>query len=630
MSYKALYRKYRPTKFDEVVGQDFVVETLKNILQSRKVSHAYLFSGPKGTGKTSVAKIFASILNCSHSNDLTKACEICLENSQNNLDIIEMDAASNNGVDSIRELKQKVEQSPINSPFKVYIIDEVHMLSNTAFNALLKTLEEPPKHVIFILATTDPQKIPLTILSRVQRFNFRRMTENDIVKHLQLILDKELVTYEMSALRTIASLATGGMRDALSIADQCSSFNNKTIYEKDIFNNYGIISNKTGIKIINLISSKSIHELISFLNELNKSGVNINQLVIRLLNITKEWLLISQTNNASLLSYLSIEEVHELNLNVRSALRLTKAFYDIFTKVAKSEIPFEILQLGLINAIDLNENANVAINPINVAKIKTEEKEEQKKHIAPKEVFKKNSQTIFANDNSDYYNPNIFKSKANKNIIKSEEIESVVSDLEQKTREIMLNTERSINKLDDNITNYNDMQNNLLNNNLSNTSENMFIDTHQINLDKENNDEDDLIKITKLVLLVKKQKIHLNKTKEYQYKIKDYIENQNYKDDFFDVVKQLENLKIILGTPNAIVFSAPSNKVVGLNKQKLSYSFQTFIDFVFKEGYKHLFFIDSEGMEKVKEMFMKEYKFKINELKNNDDLPKVTLIEPKK
>ncbi|QKT05167.1 DNA polymerase III subunit gamma/tau [Mycoplasma sp. OR1901] len=627
MSYKALYRKYRPTKFSEVVGQEFVVETLKNILQSRKVSHAYLFSGPKGTGKTSVAKIFASVLNCSHSNDLTQACQMCLDNSQNNLDIIEMDAASNNGVDAIRDLKQKVEQSPINSPFKVYIIDEVHMLSNTAFNALLKTLEEPPKHVIFILATTDPQKIPLTILSRVQRFNFRRMTENDIVNHLQFILDKEGVEYETSALRTIASLSTGGMRDALSIADQCSSFNNKTIHEKDIFNNYGIISNETGIKIINLIIRNEIYELISFLNDLNKSGVNIHQLVVRLLNITKEWLLASQSGNTDLLSYLSDVEVKQLNLNVRSALRLTKAFYDIFTKISKSEIPFEILQLGLINAIDLDEKNIIIPQQINVVKTEIKPKEEIKSEIPPKPILKQKIEPIATvKDDSDYYNPNIFKSKTR--IEEPSNVDSIVEDLEQKTREIMINTEKSINKLDDDVTDYNDMQNNLLNNG-SNTSENMFIDTHQINLNQDNI-EDELTKITKLVLLVKKQKIHLNKTKEYQAIIRDYIENKNYNEEFFNVVKQFKNLKIILATPNTIVFSTPSDKVSYLKSKKTSYEFQTFIDFIFKDGYKHLFFIDSEGMEKVKEMFMNEYKFKIDELKDNDDLPKLTLIEPKK
>lgn len=232
MSYQALYRVWRPQRFDEIVGQQVVTQTLKNAIITKQISHAYLFAGPRGTGKTSAAKIFAKAINCHHQQDgePCNECEICRAITNGQLgDVIEIDAASNNGVEEIRDIRDKAKYAPTQADYKVYIIDEVHMLSTGAFNALLKTLEEPPANVIFILATTESHKIPLTIISRVQRFDFRRISAQDAFERMQYILDQKHVEYENDALWVIANAAEGGMRDALSILDQVLSFSDNQV-----------------------------------------------------------------------------------------------------------------------------------------------------------------------------------------------------------------------------------------------------------------------------------------------------------------------------------------------------------------------------------------------------------------
>ena len=227
MSYTALYRKFRPSTFDQVKGQDHIVQTLKNQINANRIGHAYLFCGTRGTGKTSVAKIFAKAVNCEHPVDGSPCneCETCRGITNGSaMNVIEIDAASNNGVDNIRQIRDEIQYSPSSGKYTVYIIDEVHMLSIGAFNALLKTLEEPPAYVIFILATTEPHKIPITILSRCQRYDFKRISIDTIAARLSELMEKESIEVEDKAIRYVAKAADGSMRDALSLLDQCIAF----------------------------------------------------------------------------------------------------------------------------------------------------------------------------------------------------------------------------------------------------------------------------------------------------------------------------------------------------------------------------------------------------------------------
>ena len=254
MSYQALYRVWRSQRFDTIVGQQMVTQTLKNAIIQNKTSHAYLFTGPRGTGKTSAAKIFAKAINCPNNQDGEPCndCDICKGITEGRLnDVIEIDAASNNGVEEIRDIREKVKYAPTQATYKVYIIDEVHMLSTGAFNALLKTLEEPPSNVIFILATTEPHKIPLTIISRTQRFDFKRIDTSDIVTHLGHILTEMSVEYEEQSLFVIARAAEGGMRDALSILDQALSFSE------------GRLTTDTALKVTGSLTAERLDQLVS-------------------------------------------------------------------------------------------------------------------------------------------------------------------------------------------------------------------------------------------------------------------------------------------------------------------------------------------------------------------------------
>ena len=256
MSYQALYRKYRPSTLNDVIGQDVVIQILKNALLNNKVCHAYMFSGPRGIGKTSIAKLLAKAVNCTNleDGDACGKCENCVSINEGSCpDIIEIDAASNNGVDEIREIKNKVNLVPNQLKYKVYIIDEVHMLSIGAFNALLKTLEEPPEHVIFILATTDLHKVPTTIISRCQCFEFHRISNVNIVSRLKYICEAENIRIEDNVLEMIANLSDGGLRDAVGMLDKLNAYSNSSITIDDFEKVNGIVSKEQNIQFLNYI-----------------------------------------------------------------------------------------------------------------------------------------------------------------------------------------------------------------------------------------------------------------------------------------------------------------------------------------------------------------------------------------
>ena len=303
MGYLALYRKYRPVDFNSVYGQEEVVTVIKNAIVSGKVSHAYLFCGPRGTGKTTIAKIIARLVNCENLVDGNPCgkCYNCL-NYLNSNDIVEIDAASNNGVDEIRELRDKINLVPSNSKYKVYIIDEVHMLTTQAFNALLKTLEEPPSHVIFILATTEPHKIPLTIASRCQKFRFSKIDDKKIVERLREISNLEGITIDDDALYEIARLSDGGMRDAINFLDQLVAYSNDNITIDDVYKVNGSVSYEELYTLLDNIKNNNKVKLIEFVDYLDESGKDVNKFVEEMLIFLKDVILYK---NANILSSIS-------------------------------------------------------------------------------------------------------------------------------------------------------------------------------------------------------------------------------------------------------------------------------------------------------------------------------------
>lgn len=297
----ALYREYRPKNFENVIGQDHIIKTLINQIKTNTISHAYLFCGTRGTGKTSTAKIFAKAINCLNNVNGSPCfnCEVCEAlNNNNSLDILEIDAASNNRVDEIRDLREKIKYPPVNGKYKVYIIDEVHMLTDSAYNALLKTLEEPPKHAVFILCTTEVHKLPQTILSRCMRFDFRLVSLSDLVNLVTKIYDEKHISYEKEAVHLIATRGEGSVRDTLSVADLCASFSANNVTYKNVLEALGASSLDNLTNIANALSENNGETLLKSINELSNSGKNFTILGKELIDHFKTLLTIKTVNNS--------------------------------------------------------------------------------------------------------------------------------------------------------------------------------------------------------------------------------------------------------------------------------------------------------------------------------------------
>lgn len=362
MSYQSLYRRYRPKQISEVVAQQHIMEVLVNSIKKDKISHAYLFCGPRGTGKTSIAKLFAKAVNCTDTKNLACGqCENCLNaQSNNHPDIIEIDAASNNGVDEIRGLIERVKYTPISGRFKVYIIDEVHMLSQGAFNALLKTLEEPPSHVVFILATTEIHKVLPTIISRCQRFDFTRIPDEAIEKRLEFILKEENVKAEPGVTKAIANLSGGGLRNALTLLEQAIVLANESITLQQIYESNGLITAQDKKELFDYIVGGDMNSMIQAIKKLQSQSIQFERLMMEIVTDIKDSIILSHTNSKALIELNNIIFIESLsnNLEMNTRLKIIDVVLSYVEKMKFSQQPdmyFDVAMLeiyALVNSMD--------------------------------------------------------------------------------------------------------------------------------------------------------------------------------------------------------------------------------------------------------------------------------------
>lgn len=432
MAYQALYRKYRPTNFDEVVGQTHIIQTLKNAIVQNRIAHAYLFCGPRGTGKTSIAKIFAKTLNCTNSQDAPcGVCENCkMAANGSHPDIIEIDAASNNGVDEVRNLIDKVKYAPMQGKYKIYIIDEVHMMTSGAFNALLKTIEEPPAHVIFIFATTEPNKVLPTIISRCQRFDFNKVSMHDIKYRLSVVCKNEGIEIDENGLTLIAQLADGGMRDALSILDQCVAYCSSHIDVNDIRKIYGVVTSEDIGKLFYSVYKKDVDSFVKDIQKYSNMGMDIKRLTADFIHMLKDSLILDYSENSTLVSDMNKDMIRKYfklaPINFR--IKCMEELMDTYNKYTYASNALDYLEASLLKISSYSYESKIHIIDSDYNDFKEIEEEE-------------NYETSYddTSDNSDIIEKNIQKDDNNGLLEKFE-----ISDVSRETLKQSENTNNKI------------------------------------------------------------------------------------------------------------------------------------------------------------------------------------------
>lgn len=432
MAYQALYRKYRPTNFDEVVGQTHIIQTLKNAIVQNRIAHAYLFCGPRGTGKTSIAKIFAKTLNCTNSQDAPcGVCENCkMAANGSHPDIIEIDAASNNGVDEVRNLIDKVKYAPMQGKYKIYIIDEVHMMTSGAFNALLKTIEEPPAHVIFIFATTEPNKVLPTIISRCQRFDFNKVSMHDIKYRLSVVCKNEGIEIDENGLTLIAQLADGGMRDALSILDQCVAYCSSHIDVNDIRKIYGVVTSEDIGKLFYSVYKKDVDSFVKDIQKYSDMGMDIKRLTADFIHMLKDSLILDYSENSTLVSDMNKDMIRKYfklaPINFR--IKCMEELMDTYNKYTYASNTLDYLEASLLKISSYSYESKTHIIDSDYNDFKEIEEEE-------------NYETSYddTSDNSDIIEKNIQKDD-NNGVLEKFEISDV-------SRETLKQSENTNNKI---------------------------------------------------------------------------------------------------------------------------------------------------------------------------------------
>lgn len=432
MAYQALYRKYRPTNFDEVVGQTHIIQTLKNAIVQNRIAHAYLFCGPRGTGKTSIAKIFAKTLNCTNSQDAPcGVCENCkMAANGSHPDIIEIDAASNNGVDEVRNLIDKVKYAPMQGKYKIYIIDEVHMMTSGAFNALLKTIEEPPAHVIFIFATTEPNKVLPTIISRCQRFDFNKVSMHDIKYRLSVVCKNEGIEIDENGLTLIAQLADGGMRDALSILDQCVAYCSSHIDVNDIRKIYGVVTSEDIGKLFYSVYKKDVDSFVKDIQKYSDMGMDIKRLTADFIHMLKDSLILDYSENSTLVSDMNKDMIRKYfklaPINFR--IKCMEELMDTYNKYTYASNALDYLEASLLKISSYSYESKTHIIDSDHNDFKEAEEEE-------------NYETSYddTSDDSDIIDKNTQKDDNNGVLEKSE-----ISDVSRETLKQSENTNNKI------------------------------------------------------------------------------------------------------------------------------------------------------------------------------------------